>query len=104
MHGFFSPSANVFGKTSVFRSKSVSDITDNEMNLGNLPMELRVEEMQKMRARVKDNEDKWQDVSIASQGFVTDHVYSCSYLACGSMKVETSKISSPQLQATQSHQ
>uniref|UniRef100_A0A671KJ71 LIM domain only protein 7-like n=1 Tax=Sinocyclocheilus anshuiensis TaxID=1608454 RepID=A0A671KJ71_9TELE len=43
------------------RSKSVSDITDSEMNLSNLSMELRVEEMQKMRARLKDNEDKWQD-------------------------------------------
>ncbi|XP_016388906.1 LIM domain only protein 7-like isoform X6 [Sinocyclocheilus rhinocerous] len=42
-------------------SKSVSDITDSEMNLSNLSMELRVEEMQKMRARLKDNEDKWQD-------------------------------------------
>uniref|UniRef100_A0A8C1TGX5 LIM domain 7a n=1 Tax=Cyprinus carpio TaxID=7962 RepID=A0A8C1TGX5_CYPCA len=43
------------------RSKSVSDITDGEMNLSNLPIELRVEEMQKMRARLKENEDKWQD-------------------------------------------
>ncbi|XP_016110399.1 LIM domain only protein 7 isoform X12 [Sinocyclocheilus grahami] len=43
------------------RSKSVSDITDSEMNLSNLSMQLRVEEMQKMRARLKDNEDKWQD-------------------------------------------
>ncbi|XP_016110344.1 LIM domain only protein 7 isoform X4 [Sinocyclocheilus grahami] len=42
-------------------SKSVSDITDSEMNLSNLSMQLRVEEMQKMRARLKDNEDKWQD-------------------------------------------
>ncbi|XP_042587255.1 LIM domain only protein 7 isoform X4 [Cyprinus carpio] len=42
-------------------SKSVSDITDGEMNLSNLPIELRVEEMQKMRARLKENEDKWQD-------------------------------------------
>ncbi|XP_058642591.1 LIM domain only protein 7 isoform X14 [Onychostoma macrolepis] len=43
------------------RSKSVSDITEGEMNLSNLSMELRVEEMQKMRARLKENEDKWQD-------------------------------------------
>ncbi|XP_058642581.1 LIM domain only protein 7 isoform X4 [Onychostoma macrolepis] len=42
-------------------SKSVSDITEGEMNLSNLSMELRVEEMQKMRARLKENEDKWQD-------------------------------------------
>ncbi len=82
----------------------MSNITDGEMNLSNLSMELRVEEMQKMRTRLKETEDKWQDVSIGSQGFVIDHVYSCSCLACGSMKVETSKISSLQLQATQSHQ
>ncbi|XP_052421154.1 LIM domain only protein 7 isoform X8 [Carassius gibelio] len=43
------------------RSKSVSDMTDGEMNFSNLPLELRIEEMQKMRARLKENEDKWQD-------------------------------------------
>ncbi|XP_016143920.1 LIM domain only protein 7-like isoform X10 [Sinocyclocheilus grahami] len=37
-------------------SKSVSDITDSETNLSNSTMEL-----QKMRARIKENEDKWQD-------------------------------------------
>ncbi|XP_059356056.1 LIM domain only protein 7 isoform X1 [Carassius carassius] len=42
-------------------SKSVSDMTDGEMNFSNLSLELRVEEMQKMRARLKENEDKWQD-------------------------------------------
>ncbi|XP_026127885.1 LIM domain only protein 7-like isoform X3 [Carassius auratus] len=42
-------------------SKSVSDMTDGEMNFSNLPLELRIEEMQKMRARLKENEDKWQD-------------------------------------------
>ncbi|XP_016363825.1 LIM domain only protein 7-like isoform X17 [Sinocyclocheilus rhinocerous] len=43
------------------RSKSVSDITDSETNLSNSTMELRFEELQKMRNRIKENEDKWQD-------------------------------------------
>ncbi|KAK2905121.1 hypothetical protein Q8A67_006920 [Cirrhinus molitorella] len=43
------------------RSKSVSDITDDESNLSQMSMEVRIEEMQKMRARLKENEDKWQD-------------------------------------------
>ncbi|XP_016363824.1 LIM domain only protein 7-like isoform X16 [Sinocyclocheilus rhinocerous] len=42
-------------------SKSVSDITDSETNLSNSTMELRFEELQKMRNRIKENEDKWQD-------------------------------------------
>ncbi|XP_043104057.1 LIM domain only protein 7 isoform X14 [Puntigrus tetrazona] len=42
-------------------SKSVSDITEGEMNISNFSMELRIEEMQKMRTRLKENEDKWQD-------------------------------------------
>ncbi|KAL1267981.1 hypothetical protein QQF64_033344 [Cirrhinus molitorella] len=42
-------------------SKSVSDITDDESNLSQMSMEVRIEEMQKMRARLKENEDKWQD-------------------------------------------
>ncbi|XP_016302244.1 LIM domain only protein 7-like isoform X8 [Sinocyclocheilus anshuiensis] len=42
-------------------SKSVSDITDSETNLSNSTMELRFEELQKMRTRIKENEDKWQD-------------------------------------------
>lgn len=67
----------------------MSDITDGELNLSHMSMEVRIEEMQKMRARLKENEEKWQDVSIGSHGFVIDHVYSCS-LACGSVKVEIS--------------
>ncbi|XP_050974416.1 LIM domain only protein 7 isoform X10 [Labeo rohita] len=43
------------------RSKSVSDITDGELNLSHMSMEVRIEEMQKMRARLKENEEKWQD-------------------------------------------
>ncbi|XP_073702176.1 LIM domain only protein 7 isoform X8 [Garra rufa] len=43
------------------RSKSVSDITDGELNLSHMSLEVRVEEMQKMRARLKENEDRWQD-------------------------------------------
>ncbi|XP_042619488.1 LIM domain only protein 7-like isoform X2 [Cyprinus carpio] len=42
-------------------SKSVSDITDSETNLSKLTMELRFEELQKMRARIQESEDKWQD-------------------------------------------
>ncbi|XP_050974408.1 LIM domain only protein 7 isoform X3 [Labeo rohita] len=42
-------------------SKSVSDITDGELNLSHMSMEVRIEEMQKMRARLKENEEKWQD-------------------------------------------
>ncbi|XP_073702171.1 LIM domain only protein 7 isoform X3 [Garra rufa] len=42
-------------------SKSVSDITDGELNLSHMSLEVRVEEMQKMRARLKENEDRWQD-------------------------------------------
>ncbi|XP_073767992.1 LIM domain only protein 7 isoform X31 [Danio rerio] len=41
------------------RSKSVSDITESEMS--NSTMELRLEELQKMRNRLKESEDKWQD-------------------------------------------
>ncbi|XP_073768006.1 LIM domain only protein 7 isoform X44 [Danio rerio] len=40
-------------------SKSVSDITESEMS--NSTMELRLEELQKMRNRLKESEDKWQD-------------------------------------------
>ncbi|XP_039511284.1 LIM domain only protein 7 isoform X11 [Pimephales promelas] len=43
------------------RSKSVSDITDSKTNLGTSAVELRFEELQKMRNRIKENEDKWQD-------------------------------------------
>ncbi|XP_051760835.1 LIM domain only protein 7 isoform X11 [Ctenopharyngodon idella] len=43
------------------RSKSVSDITEDETNLSASTIELRFEELQKMRARLKENEDKWQD-------------------------------------------
>uniref|UniRef100_A0A8C1TA84 LIM domain 7a n=1 Tax=Cyprinus carpio TaxID=7962 RepID=A0A8C1TA84_CYPCA len=46
---------------SLTRSKSVSDITDSETNLSKLTMELRFEELQKMRARIQESEDKWQD-------------------------------------------
>ncbi|XP_051760826.1 LIM domain only protein 7 isoform X3 [Ctenopharyngodon idella] len=42
-------------------SKSVSDITEDETNLSASTIELRFEELQKMRARLKENEDKWQD-------------------------------------------
>ncbi|XP_039511283.1 LIM domain only protein 7 isoform X10 [Pimephales promelas] len=42
-------------------SKSVSDITDSKTNLGTSAVELRFEELQKMRNRIKENEDKWQD-------------------------------------------
>ncbi|XP_077073142.1 LIM domain only protein 7 isoform X2 [Siphateles boraxobius] len=42
-------------------SKSVSDITDSEKNLNTSALELRFEELQKMRTRIKENEDKWQD-------------------------------------------
>ncbi|TRY82303.1 hypothetical protein DNTS_009391 [Danionella cerebrum] len=43
------------------RSKSVSDIIEGEMNVTNSSMELRFEELQKMRTRLKENEEKWQD-------------------------------------------
>ncbi|XP_056107817.1 LIM domain only protein 7 isoform X13 [Rhinichthys klamathensis goyatoka] len=43
------------------RSKSVSDITESETNLSTSAVELRFEELQKMRTRIKENEDKWQD-------------------------------------------
>ncbi|XP_056107806.1 LIM domain only protein 7 isoform X2 [Rhinichthys klamathensis goyatoka] len=42
-------------------SKSVSDITESETNLSTSAVELRFEELQKMRTRIKENEDKWQD-------------------------------------------
>lgn len=72
----------------------MSDITDSEMNLSTSAVELRFEELQKMRIRIKENEDKWQDVSIGSRGFVIDNIHSCRCSACDSMKVETSKMSS----------
>ncbi|XP_056321080.1 LIM domain only protein 7 isoform X5 [Danio aesculapii] len=42
-------------------SKSVSDITEGMMNANNSAMELRFEELAKMRNRLKESEDKWQD-------------------------------------------
>lgn len=83
-----------FFEKHVYRSKSVSDITEDETNLSASTIELRFEELQKMRARLQENEDKWQDVSIGSHGFVIDNIHTCSCLACVSVKVETSKMSS----------
>lgn len=65
----------------------MSDITDSETKLSPSAIELRFEELQKMRARLKENEDKWQDVSIGSHSFVIDNIHNCSCLACGSVKV-----------------
>ncbi|XP_067299775.1 LIM domain only protein 7 isoform X2 [Pseudorasbora parva] len=42
-------------------SKSVSDITAGETDLITPTMELRFEELQKMRVRIKESDDKWQD-------------------------------------------
>lgn len=65
----------------------MSDITEGEMNVSNSEMELRFEELQKMRNRLKESEDKWQDVSVRSQDFVFINDHECSCLACGSLKV-----------------
>lgn len=72
----------------------MSDITESETNLSTSGVELRFEELQKMRTRIKESDDKWQDVSIGSRGFVIDNIHCCRCSACDSMKVETSKMSS----------
>lgn len=51
-----------FLTASVFRSKSISDITE-QMNFSNMSRELRFEELRKMREQMKESEEKWQDVS-----------------------------------------
>ncbi|XP_051564322.1 LIM domain only protein 7 isoform X14 [Myxocyprinus asiaticus] len=45
------------------RSKSVSDITEDQinLNLSNLSKEVRFEELQKLQKKLKESEDKWQD-------------------------------------------
>ncbi|XP_051564311.1 LIM domain only protein 7 isoform X4 [Myxocyprinus asiaticus] len=44
-------------------SKSVSDITEDQinLNLSNLSKEVRFEELQKLQKKLKESEDKWQD-------------------------------------------
>lgn len=59
----------------------MSDITEGETDLSTSTIELRFEELQKMRARLKENEDKWQDVSILSHRFVIENIHTCSCLA-----------------------